>query len=1776
MDFKMGLAFASSHASWKDNTEYIYRVSGRSLTSLNELTDQYSGILLKAKLHVSTRPDGKLQARISDAQYAQIQSQLPDGWNSEISESQLNYKQLGLTDKPFKILTKEGVIKGLIVEKDVTNWEANVIKSIVSQLQLDIQGNNIIQSPINNLPKNNEMEGVFKSMEETVTGETETLYQIHRLPEYLTQSQPWLVPQQQLNFHGQIYEVIKSKNYSNTEDIPAYYYGFGEIIAGEPTGNRMGQFYTRQSSSRMILTGKVSKYTIQSSQTVDKIIINPTINARQQGSAISALNLTLSEVKSQSQQAQEMSNPVEIGNLVYTYERPFAKSNKVHEKMQGDNLSSESSEEGNESTWKKFRQSAEQMIKKMQQDDSSSSEETMQYQPRPSMTEAPQFPLLPYFMGYHGKSVRTDKDFDPKQIVEKIAREISEDVQQPEKILTQSTLSKYAMLCSLVRTMDKDDIKSLAEKLYTPDKQGAQRVAWAAFRDAVAEAGTGPAFLNIEEWISTKKVERQEAAEIISAMTRAVRVPTEEYMQSFFELIKKPEVRHQEYLNETAWLSFTEMVHKVYVNKHQSNNEYPVNSFRSFYTKEGKTFATSTVIPYLSQKLDEAVSGADSRKVHIFIRCLGNIGHKQILKAFEPYLEGQRQCSQFQRTLMVLSLDKLASSSPITARSVLYRIYQNAAEVSEVRVVAVYQLMRTNPSVEMLQHMAENTNTDQQEEVNAAVKSAIESACELTSGQAQSLRKSAESARPLLTRKEYGQQQSLNFLQDFVVENMNTEFKQNILQVGSPDSMLPKGLKYTLRGDINGFKHYFSNVQVMLSSVKELCNVLYRQTEQYQQRNAQRAQQQSTESKWSSAKIAESLDIQGEEREQLEGFIYTEIDAFQKIWSFDNETIEQLPEALRELEQQLKNGKQVRYNKLKQLKQIALSLPTETGFPFLYTYDIPMLVQYEGKVKAQVSPQISSGKKLRKPEQISAQLEGFVTISTKVQSHLSLVTPFDHQIYVAGFDKNFQVHLPLKINAEVNLAKSSSKIECELNEKHPGARLFHYSSWPYTSRSDIMTTSPVALRTNTHRLRPESDTHRSFDFVLGNKESGMAVRVSGHHPQQSINILQLADLIKSEGIVAAWQQSWDDATLQQTEADIRLAPEQSSSRKFTLRLGMQNQYKTQPQNQKQPEFLSIEQLSSKVECESQQRQNELLKHVSAGITNAKASCIDASLEFEGQRKNQYIFALAYAKSNVAPQSSLVAFYKSKTQTPREVGLQVKSYIPNTNGLDLTDSLEKEPKAKYEVVFQEKQERREPVEIKATIKMNRSESRKQALVEQPMYYVCKKEMQEGNKQLAACQNMTIESNFLNDIKIDIEYQNVPSECKMNIQRIYNAIRTTSYPIAESTGVRNQEDNKIEVRVQFQPEHLRQVNVTINKETKFSNISLGQWAKTLWVPHPVFHLKARLAGQMMGQDNIRPTCVIDRNAAQTFSNRTYPLSLGKGWTMMMLYMPEHARLDGERRVDPVQQLKEQQETFVVLIKETSEDLREMKIVFSHPTTEGKTVEINMKPTEQRSGAAVSVLVDGEEVHFNENKAADFFNGFMEIYSLNKGELKMEIRDWFYLIFDGERVKLTALNDKLRDSITGLCGRFSDDKYEDFQTPQNCIVRSMEKFVASYQVEGRQETQSPRECIRKELPLYTDVISKRDYEGRRSTEETSNKMELRNRYTEQNDDICFTIHPVPECKNGARKTVTKNVPVHCVSNSKTAYYLKSQIDQGGNPDFSHKSETKTIRMEIPQQCK
>lgn len=621
-----------------------------------------------------------------------------------IPDHEVSWKPLEMTRKPFQIEITHGVITDVIVNKGVPHWESNMIRGMMSQFQISL---NKADSPMTQ-NDNREDSAFYKVYEETVSGNTETVYEINPIPEYkLFDSE---VPQLQKleDDDDQILEILKNKNFTENIELPSYFYGFGDLKDEQPATNSMGKFFLRNTMTRALVTGNLKQFTIQHCLTINEIVVSPTLLDKQRGAVYTLWNTTLQQVKPQEQLLEDLASPIRLGGLVYVYPKPFAKTNEALERNSNRNQIP-------------YNRPA---LHRLSPNLYSENEASEYKQDQPQINEAPQTPFFAYSIGNKGLSIKSGIDI--VMSVTKIAKEIGQDVQDPSIALHEQVFDKFITLTSLVSNMDESELRQASKKLYTTNENGEEYAAWAVFRDAVAESGHGPALLLIQSWVEMKNIQDQEAAYSIFTMANRAQYPTTPYMKTFFELIKKPIVASSWPLNETAILSYSNLVHKVYFAKNYFRNQFPVNAFENLKDKEGLRFIKDTVIPHFAKRLDKAIIQAETNKIHTYIRALGSIGSLEILKAYEPYLEGTKHCSQFQRTLMIISMKKIVETSPEEAREVLFKTYQNSGETSEVRVAAVFQLFRTNPRVEMLQEMAAYTRIDTDEQVNAAVKSSIQ------------------------------------------------------------------------------------------------------------------------------------------------------------------------------------------------------------------------------------------------------------------------------------------------------------------------------------------------------------------------------------------------------------------------------------------------------------------------------------------------------------------------------------------------------------------------------------------------------------------------------------------------------------------------------------------------------------------------------------------------------------------------------------------------------------------------------------------------------------------------------------------------------------------------------------------------------------------------------------------------------------------------------------------------------------------------------------------
>lgn len=184
---------------------------------------QFAGVMIEGVLNIQAKSPEMLMAWISKPKYGSTNAAImPEGWDSKMSDS-WQFQEFPISGKVFIIKIKHGLIRDIEVEKDVPTWEINFVKSLVSQMQIDGQGENVKWEKSFELPQKDNPFGTFTTMEDSVSGKCEVIYDV--TPWVSLQNEPSLVPLPNINGNDKHIEIIKTKNYSNCVQRPKYSFG---------------------------------------------------------------------------------------------------------------------------------------------------------------------------------------------------------------------------------------------------------------------------------------------------------------------------------------------------------------------------------------------------------------------------------------------------------------------------------------------------------------------------------------------------------------------------------------------------------------------------------------------------------------------------------------------------------------------------------------------------------------------------------------------------------------------------------------------------------------------------------------------------------------------------------------------------------------------------------------------------------------------------------------------------------------------------------------------------------------------------------------------------------------------------------------------------------------------------------------------------------------------------------------------------------------------------------------------------------------------------------------------------------------------------------------------------------------------------------------------------------------------------------------------------------------------------------------------------------------
>ncbi|XP_012139904.2 vitellogenin-like isoform X3 [Megachile rotundata] len=1538
-----GVVSAESNYGWKVGNEYSYVVQSRTFTTLDEFPEEYAGIMMRGYLTVQAKDEGKLTAKLTKGHYAHVNGYLPMGWDEDIPNQQLVPHDIPISEKPFDIKLMDGVIDSVIVEEDVPNWEVVLLKSIISQFQVDIKGNKIVEGHDVKVPDENDPRGGFTVLEDYFAGLNEVRYDFKPLSEQQFRTRPELVPKPELKGSGQHIDIVKTKRYDRYPEMLEKVLSMTRQMKKEPKTNK--NLMSKSSISRIVISGSLKDFVVQSAVSTSKMTITPSFNDAQNSTVLSKLSLTLEDM-------HEIKTPM---------------PSPTKPKSTGYRISFETTPS--------------------------------------SLEDPPKHPVWPNIIDYGGKFIRHFREFNGLAAVRDLLHRISNELVDPNTIPEQQTLDKFTHLVNIIRTMNRNQIAEAENKLQISPKKlkwgdkadAIRQNRWFVFRDAITQAGTGPALLTIKNWVENGELRSAEAAEMLSKIPASARQITHQYTEAFFELATNPQVTQTALLNVTAITAFSELLFLSQGNDKSIYKFYPVHT-TSRPSDEQYSDIVNKYIPYLGVQLKKAVDDDDSARIQTYIVALGTIGMYEVLPVFEPFLTGREKMTAFQKTLILASLSNFVANHPKKALPGLKQIYMNTTESQEVRCMAVFLIPMTNPPLEVLREIVQFSNNESSKQVKSAVKSTLHSLEYLPDPEWQSLAKNARAALKLLDSKDYDLLKSHEFIFNKMKEgNLVTDTLLNY--IGSDNSPIPRTIYLASILYDGDFKGSPVELMTMIPNMESLIDALIPSDKRSLVKTA-------------TEKIAEELNIVGDRPVLLEGNFLWRTKFLSRFIPYDKNTVRNLPNKIVEHLTARKDGA-FHNTHILNLHEMMIGDTTDTGLPFVYS------------LRECTLHKLSSTDNY-KTGRFESDFQ-FATVQ-KTQRNIGFVTPFDHRYFVAGVDKHTQVYLPLKVSVEVSAPKKSVQLKIWPPKSDKPNTVLQCVRTPYTSIHNVMDLQPLLEESS-------FDTRRLYNFEVRRDSQPIPDTIFRMEVEASEN---------------AWDKDvvgnclWTMFTMQDEQSEYhRVAvivderPDEGEPLVLSASYGTLDVEAGTEDASQWTHFVNATEAFSE-NRDSEQRKMRFLEEAAKGIVLAQAGVLDFHVHIPLTKEEVKInLTTAWSASNAETKGRFLSHLTIMNQID-EVEFEVcaasqlaltPSYFPVYDEVNNST-----PKIEFDIDLRHGENCQGDNRVNIMGTGTRSNELKEDINDISVVKECKKQMEQGNKLLRACQKAGDKALQVDELQLSLQ-----SGCRRtqrDMEYFFSGLFSSGIIVRTVADLQPKviDEGKINLTAKIS-KNMKSANFSVqspNINMQMNDVNLDYFEDSSE------EKEDEVDNSWLMDDDVS-TCVMDLNRAETFDGKEFPLELSSCWQVLMTTYP---KLNPKK---PSEQLAMSEDESVSILAREINGQKEVKVILGQneilllPGSELPEVLVNGQKVPVSGTVTHQVRQDDEVVFEIFQRGSHYISVVSEEYDVT-------------LTYDGKRLMIEE-SEMFSYSLRGLCGNYDGDSENDFTSPGNCLLTKPEEFIASY---------------------------------------------------------------------------------------------------------------------------
>ncbi|XP_046683357.1 vitellogenin-2-like isoform X2 [Homalodisca vitripennis] len=1045
---------------WPPQKEFVFSVEGQDLTGLPGLKPQYSGFRYGGEIRVQSHSPTFLLLKFFKFHHIRIHEELPEGWWN--GPDPKNYTSIKIPFIRSTTVVKLSKFKSpeLFTDESMEDWQLNFVKGIVSNI-LTFQGQGKSFEHSSNKMELPESKDVFSVMEESVVGRCEVIYEMGQLPRQLAPHNSKLCEDQD------IWEITKTRNYKNCE-VLSEDHSHLPVHDCTPGGSNCGQFWTRASVTQMIGCGKKNRFLLLSS--VSSSVINTQLHLQNnsQGVLNSNLNVTLISINNIDEKFSAPQGKKNHKTLLYSHTPPKRESYAQHCQGSG----TESNEEPSEESQLKEKLSQElghKPLIKAHKDKRDIRRKFGRIYKRESIEERGNtypdiiytYPDIVHEDNVSEKMDQNESRLSPphqrfnifaeghrslfdlpcmgpklKQVVEDIASDLENTNILPEK----NILEKFTRAVEICRTLPFPELSAVKEEVFeihsssTSNVKNSER---AVFRDVVVMCGTYPALMMIKDWILSRQVDSEEAAEIMTSFPSHVISPSKYYMQDLFETVQEISKRYDQVLVSSAVLAMSNLVRVACV-----NSKTRQHMFSRIVRPECDNEITARYITWLEKQMD-----SDPNLRRVYIQAIGNVGSPETIAVLRKCVHNSQYSSYLQTSAVFAMRYQVIHKSPKVV-PVLMSLYHNYSLPIGTRLAAVALLVYSDPGIAVWQRLAISTWYEPSPAVAQFVASSVRTMATSQDSLYSHIARSALLVLPLTKPIKVKAHEPYNLMTSWFTSDME---KQILEQLSWMRFYNFSNLYYRHSSRSSGFFRTNMEASFSVANIDALWKAMKEMLTPYS--NIPHADV--NDKPRTLTRIREALGLHTRSLPHLEADLHLKINNMvERMVVINKDTFKSwVKEGHRMVTEGFLNGKSMTYQKT-DMNSFHISTTTELGFPVQFNVRTPWIV----KSKADFN---LTGNSLI--------FDYAFVYSSQMISSISVMSSWTDIEYSAGtYATNYIQLPPFRAVLNFNPAEQVVKLTIAYVNQH---RLFYLNMQPYTSRQRITYYQPKLLHSDTIKIK---------------------------------------------------------------------------------------------------------------------------------------------------------------------------------------------------------------------------------------------------------------------------------------------------------------------------------------------------------------------------------------------------------------------------------------------------------------------------------------------------------------------------------------------------------------------------------------------------------------------------------------------------------------------------------------------------------------------------------